>query len=177
VLLWRCARHSDHIATITTDIPFGDTEAHSATETPDGFADDKRQASERFFPSQHSPTKSGNRLPVSCRLSPSIPQSFLPVHGVPQVEFQLFAMRSRRRRQPILLMTDNQEHTGGGGAGTGRATGGGNWNWGCLELESAGTGAGAGRGYRLSSVFSKSRGGKCKNFQTVMADSDGSGQR
>jgi len=38
-LLWRCARHSDHIATITTDIPFGDTEAHSATETPDGFAD------------------------------------------------------------------------------------------------------------------------------------------
>ena len=23
-LLWHCARHSDHIATITTDIPFGD---------------------------------------------------------------------------------------------------------------------------------------------------------
>jgi len=38
-LLWRCARHSDHITTITADIPSGDTEAHSATETPDRFAD------------------------------------------------------------------------------------------------------------------------------------------
>jgi len=66
-LLWRCARHSDHIATITTDIPFGDTEAHSATETPDGFADEP--GSNRTSSGYAKPGKNRRRPDVDKTLS------------------------------------------------------------------------------------------------------------